>query len=87
MDKDEDHLGYYDLNPEMQNLDSCSYCGEELDELNVVHYGFNKETYETYIIAVNPLPHEHLVLKEGYVKRIELVCNECLKTELGHERY
>ena len=69
-----------------RKLDSCSYCSEELDNLNVVHYQYNlKESGHFKIVAVNPMPHDKIVVEKGCERMTELVCNRCLKDELGHE--
>lgn len=85
MDKsDENFLVRTDWNTynEHPEIECCIYCGEELEKLNVVHYAFNKETYDTYIIAVNPKVMQDLSVKEGYVRRVELVCDACMNDEL-----
>jgi|GEM_PF-4389802 len=61
-------------------MDTCSYCGDEFDKLNMVYYAINKD-YDIINLAVNPLPHEHIEIPEGYKKRYEMVCDHCLKTE------
>ena len=82
MDKDEgdfiksDYRTYQDD----REFDSCTYCGEENEDLNVVHYEISPD-YEINVLGVNPKPHEKLKVQDGWVKRIELVCDECLKEE------
>lgn len=81
MDRDESHLGYYDYNPELEDIDRCIYCGEELGQMNVVHYEFNPETYETKVLAINPMPHDKIVVRKGFVRRTEMVCDACINEE------
>jgi hypothetical protein len=61
-----------------EEVEKCVYCGEE-EDLNVVHYGFNPNTSKVYTIAINPMPHDKLHVAEGYIRRIEYVCNNCLE--------
>ena len=78
-DFDEDHLGDGWLDEE--DTEYCIYCGET-EDLNIRHYAINNEC-KVYILAVNPKPHEHFLegLKEGYVHRIEMICDSCLAEE------
>jgi len=65
------------------DVDKCAYCGEELQKLNVVHYQYHpKESGHYRIVAVNPLPHEKIVVDEGCIRRTDLICDDCLKEEM-----
>ena len=65
---------------EPPELDRCVYCSEELEILNTVYYAIDDD-YNVKMLAINPLPHEKIVVPEGYKKRMELVCDDCLKEE------
>ena len=73
----------YEEYPDKEYPDTCVYCGEELSDLNIVHYEINPETCETKILAINPMPHNKFMdnLRIGFVHRIELVCDDCLKED------
>ena len=50
-------------------------------DLNIRHYEFNPITYETKILAVNPKPHDKIIVREGFVHRIEYICDRCMEEE------
>jgi len=63
---------------EPEPMDRCIYCGEELENLNIVYYAINDD-YNQITLAINPKPHDKIIVPKGYKKRYELVCSECLK--------
>jgi hypothetical protein len=79
MDQDERH-GADDFVEFNEPTEYCIYCGDDLD-LNIRHYEFHPKTYETKILAVNPKPHDKIIVREGFVHRIEYICNSCLDEE------
>lgn len=62
--------------------DRCIYCGEELGPFNMVYYAINKD-YDQITLAINPKPHDKIVVPKGYKKRYEIVCDMCLKEEFN----
>lgn len=83
MDKEDENFfekSDWDTYNEERELDKCAYCsGEDLD-LNVVYWERRKNVpYDMRIVAVNPLPHEHINIRDGFIKDIEYVCDKCLE--------
>jgi hypothetical protein len=82
MDKDEYDFIKSDWSTynDERTYDTCSYCGEESDNLNIVYYAIN-DVYDIVQLAVNPKPHDIMKVPSGYWKKHELVCDECMKDE------
>ena len=82
MDKDELDYIRSDWNTynEERELDSCVYCSEEDDNLNIVYWERREDSpYDMRIVAINPMPHEHIHIRPGFVKDVEYVCDSCLE--------
>lgn len=73
-----------DWRDDIGETEYCVYCGDDVD-LNMRHYEFNQITYETKILAVNPMPHDKLIVREGFIRRIEYICDRCLDDEDGND--
>lgn len=82
MDKDEAEFTKADWNTynDEREIESCTYCGDELNNLNIVYYQISPK-YDMEVLAINPMPHEHVKVTEGWIKRIELVCDKCINEE------
>ena len=64
---------------EERELDKCVYCSAEDDNLNMLYWERRKESpYDVRLVAINPMPHEHINIRGGYMKDVELVCDVCL---------
>lgn len=79
MEQDERH-DLEDWRDNVEETEYCIYCGDDVD-LNIRHYEFNPITYETKILAVNPKPHDKIIVREGFVHRIEYICDRCMEEE------
>jgi hypothetical protein len=82
MDKDENNFIKTDWSTyhDERKLDQCSYCSVEDDNLNIVYWERRKEKpYDIRIVAINPMPHEHIHIRPGFIKDTELVCDNCLE--------
>jgi hypothetical protein len=86
MDRDEYDFIKSDYNTynDERVYDTCSYCGEEFESLNKVVYAINDD-YDIKVLAINPMPHDEIIVPDGYKKKHELCCDNCLKNE--HEGY
>lgn len=70
----------YNTYNEERTFDSCLYCGTEDEDLNILSYEISPDC-DIHILGVNILPHQKINIQEGWIKRIEVICDECLKEE------
>lgn len=83
MDRDDDNFFEktdWSTYNEERKLDECAYCSEEDDNLNIVHWERRVDhPYDVRIVAINPMPHEHINIRGEYMKYTEYVCDSCME--------